>query len=189
MTLAGRQTTVTEHQVLIANVASNAVALALLLVCWRWRRVGRALFVALFLWAAQLNLRLALTHPGVYLDYARWAVEPYRRFILGPFARHTPPLVAAIALGQLAVAMLAALRGSAARAGLSGAILFLLAIAPLGRGSAFPFSVTASLAAALLLARPFASTVIGDLAGLFRRRRRSPVQRHGETAGALAHPR
>ncbi len=179
----------TDRQVLVANVASNLVALALLLVSGRWRRVGRALFVALFLWAAQLNLRLALTNPGAYLDYARWAAEPYRRFILGPFARHTTPLVAAIAGGQLAVAVLVALRGAAARLGLAGAVIFLLAIAPLGRGSAFPFSITASLAAGLLARRPFAATVAGDLAGLRRRRGGSGAERHRQAPGTLAHPR
>jgi hypothetical protein len=161
-----------EQQVLIANIASNLVALLLLLVCWRWRRVGRALFFAVFLWAAQLNLRLALTRPAVYLDYARWAIGPYRDFILGPFARHITPLVAAIALAQLAVAILLALRGRATQLGLLGAILFLLAIAPLGRGSAFPFSLTASLAASLLL-RPFPTSLPTDAASLLRRRHRA----------------
>lgn len=162
----------TEQQVTVANVASNLVALGVLLVCWRWRRAGRALFFALFLWAAQLNLRLALVHPAAYLDYARWAVGPYRRFILGPFARHTGSMVGAIALGQLGVAVLVALRGRAAQVGLLGAIVFLLAIAPLGRGSAFPFSITASLAAALLVRVRFDSSLPGDLAALLRRHRR-----------------
>lgn len=162
-----------DQQVLIANVASNLVALGLLLVCWRWPRAGRALFFALFLWAAQLNLRLAFTHPAAYLDYARWAVDPYRRFILGPFARHTAALVAAIAAGQLAVAVLLALRGRAVQLGLLGAGIFLLAIAPLGRGSAFPFSITASVAAALLLRARFESSLPGDAAALLRRRRRA----------------
>jgi hypothetical protein len=161
----------TEQQVLIANVASNVAALLILLAAWRWPRAGRLLFFLLFLWAAQVNLRLALTRPEVYLDYARWAVQPYRRFILGPFAAHTTGMVAAIALGQLAVAVLVALRGGAVRLGLAGAIAFLLAIAPLGRGSAFPFSLTAALAAGLVMRRPFPLTLPGEVVALGRRRR------------------
>jgi len=160
-----------DRAVLIANLASNLVALLILLACRRWPRVGRGLFFALFLWASQVNLRFALTRPGVYLDYARWAVAPYRRFILGPFAQHTTEIVAAIAVGQLAIAVLVALRGRAVKLGLAGATLFLLAIAPLGRGSGFPFSLIVSGAALLLTRHPIESTLAADLIALARRRR------------------
>jgi hypothetical protein len=100
-------------------------------------------------------MRLALWHPTAYLEYARWAVGPYRRFILGPFSRHTGLFVGAVAVGQLAIAGLLATRGRAGALGLAGAIVFLLAIAPLGQGAAFPFSLVAAAAAALLLRRPF----------------------------------
>lgn len=161
----------TERQVWIANVASNLVALALLFVSRRWPRVGRALFCVLFAWAFAINLRLALTQPSAYLEYARWAIEPYRRFILGAFARHAGPIIAAIACGQLAIAALTAARGRWAALGLAGAIAFLLAIAPLGRGSAFPFSLITSAAALLLIRRGFDTTLPADLRGMFRRRR------------------
>jgi hypothetical protein len=163
----------TETQVLYANVASNVVALLLLLACWRWRGVGRLLFVLLFLWASQVNLQTALWHPAAPLDYARWAVEPYRRFILGPFASHVGLFVGAIAAGQLAIAVLVALRGRAAALGLVGAIVFLMAIAPLGRGSAFPFSLVASAAAARLLRRRFERTLAGDARAWLHARRTS----------------
>jgi hypothetical protein len=162
---------VNDRAVLIANLASNLAALAILLVCRRWPRAGRGLFFALFLWASQVNLRFALTRPDVYLDYARWAVEPYRRFILGSFASHTEQMVGAIALGQLAIAVLVALRGRALRLGLIGAIVFLLAIAPLGRGAAFPFSLIVSAAALLVMRRPIDSTLPADLVAVAQRRR------------------
>jgi hypothetical protein len=161
----------TDTQVLHANIASNVVALGILLVSWRWREIGRLLFCAIFLWAAQLNLRLAITNPTAYLEYARWAVSPYRAFILGAFARHTGPFVGAIALGQLAIAVLISARGRAVATGLAGAIVFLLAIAPLGRGSAFPFSLITSLAALCLLRRRYARTLPGEVVSRVRRRR------------------
>lgn len=160
----------TETQVYYANVISNVLGLALLMVSLRWRTAGRSLLVALFLWAAQTNLRLALLDPSVYLQYARWAIGPYRRFILGTFAAHITSLVTLIALGQLAIALTLAARGRAVQLGLVGAIVFLLAIAPLGRGAAFPFSLTVSAAAAVLFSRPFDLSLPGQLAGWVRRR-------------------
>jgi len=161
---------VTDTQVFYANVVSNVLGLALLVVAWRWRTAGRALMAALFLWAAQTNLRLAVVNPMVYLQYARWAIEPYQRFILGTFSEHITSLVGLIALGQLAIAALVAARGRAVQLGLAGAIVFLLAIAPLGRGAAFPFSLTVSAAALVLLRRPFEASLPGQLAGWVRRR-------------------
>jgi hypothetical protein len=160
----------TETQVLYANIASNIVALLMLGVSWRWRNVGRFLFFALFLWAAQVNLRNAIWHPHVYLEYARWAVQPYRQLILGPLARHIGVFVGAIALGQLAIAILVALRGRAVSLGIAGAIAFLLAIAPLGQGSAFPFSLTTSIAAALLWRGRYQRTLVGEAVARIRHR-------------------
>ena len=148
-----------------------AVALLMLVVSWRWRNVGRGLFVVLFLWAAQVNMRLAIWNPAAYLEYARWAIYPYADFIRGPFARHTSLYVAAIAVGQLGIGVFTALRGRAVTLGLAGAIVFLLAIAPLGRGSAFPFSLVASLAAALLLRHRYQRTLISQLVERLRHRR------------------
>jgi hypothetical protein len=160
----------TDTQVFYANIISNVVALLMLVASWRWRNVGRLLFLLLFLWAAQLNLRLAIWNPGAYLDYARWAVTPYRHFILGPFARHTTLIVGAIAVGQGIIAVLVMARGRAVTLGLLGAIIFLLAIAPLGRGSAFPFSLTASLAAAVLMSSRYPRTLVAEGLSLLRRR-------------------
>jgi hypothetical protein len=161
----------TDTQVLYANIASNVVALLMLLACWRWRTIGRFLFFALFLWAAQVNMRVAIGNPSAYLEYARWAVAPYRDFILGPFARHTGLIVGTIALGQLAIAVLVALRGRAVKLGLAGAVIFLLAIAPLGRGSAFPFSLVASLAAVLLLRHDHERNLLAEVVQHVRGRR------------------
>jgi len=152
----------TDAQVLYANIASNVVALLILLVSWRWRNVGRFLFLILFLWAGQLNLRLAISAPSTYLEYARWAMEPYRQFILGPFVRHVGIFVGAIAIGQLAIAVLVALRGRSVALGLTGAIIFLFAIAPLGRGAAFPFSLVTAFAVALLLRDRYDRTLVDE---------------------------
>ncbi len=104
----------------------------------------------LFAWAAATNTNTALTTPWVYLEYADLAVlEVYRSFILGWFSAHVAPMVLAIAAGQAVITVLLALPRPWRRLGVLGAIVFLMAIAPLGVGSGFPFSLT--LAAALLV--------------------------------------
>jgi hypothetical protein len=168
----------TDTQVLYANVASNIVGAFMLFVSWRWRNVGRFLFFALFLWAAQVNMRLGIWNPRAYLEYGRWAVAPYRAFILGPFARHTGFFVVSIAVGQAAIAILVALRGRVVTVGFAGAIIFLLAIAPLGRGSAFPFSLVTSAAAVWLLRQRYQRTLIGEVGARFRGRGTSAERRH-----------
>lgn len=141
----------TDAQMFYAQAASIAVAFGMVVVALRWPNAGRLLFALLFAWAGQLNLRLALTHPGVYLDYAlvAWS-DAYRSFILGPFSHHVRAVVIPIAAAQLAIALLVS-PGAAVRLGLAGAIVFLVAIAPLGRGSAFPATPIMAVAAALLL--------------------------------------
>ncbi|HYN10914.1 MAG TPA: hypothetical protein VES67_26260 [Vicinamibacterales bacterium] len=142
----------TEQQMFYAHWGSIVVALALVLMCWRWRPVGRLFFVLLFLVAAQFNFRLALTHPEVYVGFAPLAyLESYRDFILGSFARHTTVIVWAIAVGQVVIGVLVLLSGRPLKLGLVGAIVFLIAVAPLGTGAGFPATLILAWAAALLL--------------------------------------
>jgi hypothetical protein len=154
----------TETEMFYARIASNVVALLMVVVSWRWRNIGRLLFVLLFLWASQVNLRTAIGNPAVYLDYAPLAYSDiYRDFVLGTFARHITPIVCAIAVGQFAIAALVSLRGRAVQLGLAGAIVFLLAIVPLGIGSGFPATLTMALAAAILLRRHYEKTLWASL--------------------------
>jgi hypothetical protein len=94
------------------------------------------------------NATICLTEPWRYVEYA--ALTPsnaYREFILGWFSQHVAAVVLPIAAGQLIIAVLLAVRSPRLRwLGVSGAILFLLAIAPLGIGSGFPFSITCGVA-------------------------------------------
>jgi len=150
----------TDTEMRIAQLIATGVACAMLAVSWRWRSLGRLSLVALFAWAAQLNFRTALTAPEVYLEYAPLAWSSwYRDFILGPFARHITPIVAAIAVGQAAIAIGVSLRGRAAVFGLIGAVVFLAAVAPLGIGSGFPATVIMALAALKLLDAPYETTL------------------------------
>ena len=141
-----------EQQIFYAHWGSILAALVLVLMCWRWRPVGRLFFVVLFLVAAQFNFRLALTRPQEYLAFAPMAYfDAYREFILGFFARHTAVIVTVIAVGQFLIGVLVLFGGRALKLGLIGAIVFLTAVAPLGTGAGFPATLVLAWAAALLM--------------------------------------
>ena len=132
---------------LIPYLTSNAIAVAILVLACTRPRLARILLVAIFVWAAVTNSRIALSNPTVYVEYGDLALLSwYRDFIHGWFSRHIELFVLPIAAGQLAVAILLVGPRSWRRLGVAGAVVFLLAIAPLGVGSAFPFSFTLSAA-------------------------------------------
>ncbi len=145
---------------LISIVASLLMALA----AWKRPTLGRTLFVLLFAWAAQFNLRTALAAPAAYLDYAALTDSTtMRRLILGPFAAHAQAYVVLIAVAHACIAIGLTLRGKVASVAAVGAIAFFVAIAPLGVGSAFPSSLILAGAMALLLRDGFATTLLRDL--------------------------
>jgi len=89
----------------------------------------------------------------MYLAYG--ALTPsalYRDFIEGWFSTHVQPFVLSIAIGQLITAILLSRGTESRKLGVAGASVFLLAIAPLGIGSGFPFSLIA-IASLLVMER------------------------------------
>lgn len=131
-------------------IGSNIVSAALLLSAFKWPRLTRVLFVLIFLAAGLFNMYTALTRPEEYLGYGEMAVlELYRHFIYGFFSEHTQAIVLVIASGQLCVSALLTGSGHLLRLGVAGGVIFLIAITPLGIGSAFP--ATLLMAAALIV--------------------------------------
>lgn len=124
------------------HLVSILVSLLLALAAWKRPNLGRALFVVVFAGASVLNTYTVLTGPDQYLQYADLTESPvYRALILGPFARHLVESVLAIACGQAMIALGLTMRGVFARAAALGGVAFLIVIAPLGVGSAFPSSL------------------------------------------------
>jgi hypothetical protein len=154
-------------------VGSNIFALLLLLLAAKWPKVARSLFSIGFLGAGVWNLFASLTMPAFYIaTYGHSATPPYAAFIAGPFAANPALFVVPIAVGQLAIGILAAGTGTSVRLAMIGGMVFLLAIAPMGVGSAFPFSLVAMLAAYLLFRTPFYTSLFEDV---------------GEMMAAIAH--
>jgi hypothetical protein len=135
-------------------LASVIASLLLLLAAFRAPDLARALFVLLFGLACAFNWTTVLETPRVYLDFEPLAVSStYRDIILGPFLRHMTLFVGTIATCQGLIALGVTVGGIWARVALVGAIVFLVDIAPLGAGSAFPSTLILAAAAGALLTR------------------------------------
>jgi hypothetical protein len=129
---------------LVMYLGANLIAVMILALAFWKPRIARWLWVAIFVWAASVNTMTAATEPWMYLAYGGLTPSAwYRDFIHGWFSTHIPEFVLTIAVGQLIVAMLLSRAGDARRLGVASAVIFLLAIAPLGVGSGFPFSLIA----------------------------------------------
>lgn len=137
---------------LMAYLISNAVAIIMLVAAWKWPRTGRLMFLLLFAWASWFNWQTVSHNPQTYLEYDQLAFsEGYRQFIRGWFSSHIKLVVGFMATCQGMVALAMLLRGWIFKTGALGAIAFLLAIIPLGVGSAFPCTLIMAAAMMVLL--------------------------------------
>jgi hypothetical protein len=139
--------------VTVAYIASNIAGLILLWVAYKNTKLARLLFAILFAWASWVNLTTARANPEVYLEYSKTSVEIYAEFINGWFRENVSTFVTLIAIGQGLIALGMVLFGRWTLLAAIGAIAFLMAIAPLGLYAAFPFSITVSIAAFLIIKR------------------------------------
>jgi len=139
------------HEYWIHYTISNTIALTVLGLTWKVPTAGRISLGVIFLLASVFNTYTVLNTPEAYLFYKDFAVlEIYRQFIDGWFTTHTQAAVLPIAAGQLVIAGGMFLGGRSSKLAIVGVVIFGLAIAPLGIGSAFPCSIILSVAAILL---------------------------------------
>ena len=137
---------------LMLYIISNVVALLILGFSWKMRRIARLLLFFIFLLASWTNWNEAIVAPHFYLDYAGLTFSGfYRHFINGWFSTHITLAVGFIATCQALIAFSMLCKGWIFKTGAVGAIIFLLAIAPLGVGSAFPCTVILAVSIWLLL--------------------------------------
>ena len=135
----------------MAYLASNAVGIIFLFVAMKWTKIARIMFAVLFGYAFWINYSLSHANPEAYLAYAETSADIYTKFIHGWFSERITPVITLIAFGQLFIALGMMWRNSVVLWASVGIILFLLAIAPLGYYAAFPFSITVSLAAVVII--------------------------------------
>src|SRR5688572_27223625 len=139
------------QEYLLPYLISQAASLVILIAaCWK-TRWARWLFSVLFFWASVTNMCIGLADPDSYLDNARFAIPLYQDFINGWFSHYNHIIIPLIAVGQFFIAVGMLLHKWWVKLACIGSIIFLLSIAPLMIGSAFPFSITVSIAAVLIL--------------------------------------
>jgi hypothetical protein len=136
---------------IIAYAASNVVGLLFLWAAFKNTKLARFLFVLLFAWASWINFTTAWVSPEVYLEYSKKSMGFYSSFINGWFAGHITFFVTVIAVGQGLIALGMLLKSKWVILACIGSIVFLMSIAPLGLYAAFPFSITVSIAAYVII--------------------------------------
>ena len=137
---------------LMLYIISNVVALLIILAAWKNERMARLMLFIVFAWASWTNWNEALTAPQFYLDYAGLTFSGwYKSFINGWFSNHITVAVVFIATCQALIAISMILKGWIFKTGAVGAIVFLLAIVPLGVGSAFPCTLILAISVWIVL--------------------------------------
>jgi hypothetical protein len=115
-------------------------------------RLARLLIFILFAWASWFNYATAHNSPRDYLIYATFTpLDLYSNYINGPFKANIVTMVTGIAIGQALIAIGMLLREWWVKLACMGALIFFLAIAPLGIGSGFPATLIGALAVFLIV--------------------------------------
>lgn len=139
---------------LILYIISNTIALGVLFATWKNIRLGRLLFFLVFAWASWTNWTTALNDPQTYLGEAELTFfDFYHDLILGWFSRNILLVVGSIATCQALIAIAMLGKTTLIKAGGTGAILFLIAIAPFGTGSGFPCTIVLAIAMGLIVSK------------------------------------
>ena len=142
MALVGINPTMT-----LPYAVSQFVGASILILSIWHQNTAKWVIAVLFFAAGVFNFFASITNPSAYLEYSKTALIPfYQDFISGWFSDNVPLIVGTIALGQIACGAFLAVGKRWAVFGAAGVAIFLLLIAPLGVGSAFPFSILTSLA-------------------------------------------
>jgi hypothetical protein len=133
-------------------ILSNSIAILFLIAAIKKPKLARLLFALLFAWACWLNYTTARYNPEEYLNYAVLTpFDLYSDFIKGWFKEHITIMVTLISFGQGLIALGMLLKGWLVRLACYGAIIFFLAIIPLGIGAGFPATLISAVAIYFIL--------------------------------------
>lgn len=130
------------EQFMLPVILANLLAVVIMLLSYNFPRFMRFIWGLIFIIAGIVNLITVVNEPGVYVDaFGPAAIDFYKEIIYGPFNKQPGVYVALIAGGQILIGSLIWSSGFWYYLGLTGGLIFFLAIAPLGAGSAFPSTV------------------------------------------------
>jgi hypothetical protein len=137
----------------IPYVITHIISFLLIFICCKWPKIGKVAWGIIFVLAALFNMYLGNSNPQKYVEYGQGAVGLYQKFIYGIFSSYTSLIVSLIAFGQILVGAFLFFKGKPFLLGVLGGIIFLVAISPLGLGSAFPSTLLMSISLILLYLR------------------------------------
>lgn len=144
----------------IPYIISNIVAVFLAIAAAQWPTMARILISFIFIAAWAVNVFIAFTNPASYLEFGEITPsELYRSVILGPFSDHPQLYITLIAIGQLLIGVFTSYKGKLMKIAMIGGMVFLVAICPLGFGSAFPSPLILAAAFMILLGKGIKSNV------------------------------
>ena len=141
------------QNILIPYAVTHAATFCLLFISWKWPKIGKVVWGIIFILAGIFNIYTATSNPQAYLKYSQWAIGPYKTFINGVFSSNLSLFIYLIASGQILVGILLFQKKRIIQLGLLGGIIFLVAISPLGIGSAFPSTLLMAFSLFLLYLR------------------------------------
>jgi hypothetical protein len=152
----------TYEEFMLPVILANLVAVILALSSYNFPRFMRFIWGLIFIVAGIVNLITVYNEPGIYVDaYGPAAIDAYKDIIYGPFSKKPAVYVTLIAAGQMLAGSLIWSGRFWYYLGLVGGILFLLAIAPLGVGSAFPSTVIMALGLILMMRKKRKKSIFG----------------------------
>lgn len=141
------------QDVLIPYITTHVITFLLIFICYKWPKVGKIVWGIIFILAGIFNMYTGISNPEAYVEYGQNAVGLYQKFIYGIFSSYTSLIVSLIALGQILVGVFLLFKQKPFLFGILGGIIFLVAISPLGLGSAFPSTLLMSISLILLYTR------------------------------------
>lgn len=138
----------------VPYVVTHTLTLVLIVICYKWPKIGKVAWGIVFMLAGIFNIFSVNSDPVQYINgFAPYAIPLYQKIIHGPFSTNPIFFVTLIASGQILVGIFLFMKRTLFLLGILGGIIFLIAISPLGIGSAFPSTVLMAISLVLLYFR------------------------------------
>ncbi|SKC83571.1 hypothetical protein [Ohtaekwangia koreensis] len=135
-------------------IITNIIAIFTAIISMIRPNIGRVLLSGIFIGAAAFNGFTAWKNPDLYLLFGELTTSGlYRSIILGPFSRHIELYISILVCYQVLVGAFLLYNGKLMKAAMLAGTIFLLGIAPLGIGSAFPAPLILATSLIILIRR------------------------------------
>lgn len=137
-------------------IITNLIALLFLILAFISVKACKILFSILFTGASFFNIYTALTNPEAYLEMGKYSLlEIYKVFIYSVFTDYTTLFILLISIGQIFIGIGILFTGNILKLSIYGGIIFLVCIAPLGIGSAFPSTLIMAISFIIIFRKTF----------------------------------